>query len=167
MDRQILFSTGECVLGAVLVARSGRGVCAILLGDDARELERDLRARFPQDDLQESTTELAPLLTNVRIFLKAPRTGLDVPLDLRGTDLEQRVWQALREIPPGTTQTYSDVARSLDGAASAKEVGEACAANPLAVAVPCHRVLRKDGSLGGYRWGLRRKRALLERERAA
>ena len=138
MDRQILFSAGECVLGTVLVARSERGVCAILLGDDARELERDLRARFPHDDLHESTTELAPLLANVRIFLKTPRTGLDVPLDLRGTDLEQRVWQALREIPPGTTETYSD-----------------------------HRVLRKGGSLGGYRWGLRRKRTLLERERAA
>ncbi len=167
MDRQILFSAGECVLGTVLVARSERGVCAILLGDDARELERDLRARLPHDDLQESTTELAPLLTNVRIFLEAPRTGLEVPLDLRGSELEQRVWNALREIPPGTTQIYSEVARRLGVAATAKEVGEACAANPLAVAVPCHRVLRKNGSLGGYRWGLRRKRALLERERAA
>jgi AraC family transcriptional regulator, regulatory protein of adaptative response / methylated-DNA-[protein]-cysteine methyltransferase len=167
MDRQILFSTGECVLGAVLVARSGRGVCAILLGDDADELERDLRARFPHDDFQESATELGSLLTNVRIFLEAPRNGLDAPLDLHGSELQQRVWSALREIPPGTTETYSDVARRLGGAASAKEVGEACAANPLAVAVPCHRVLRKDGSLGGYRWGLRRKRELLERERAA
>lgn len=167
MNRQILFSTGSCVLGVLLVARSERGVCAILLGDDSKELERDLRARFSHDDLQESTTALARLLTNVRLFLQAPRTGLDVPLDLRGTDLEQRVWNALREIPPGTTATYSDVARRLGGAASAKEVGEACAANPLAVVVPCHRVLRKDGRLGGYRWGLRRKRALLERERAA
>jgi AraC family transcriptional regulator of adaptative response/methylated-DNA-[protein]-cysteine methyltransferase len=100
-------------------------------------------------------------------FLAAPRTSLRLPLDLHGSELQQRVWSALREIPPGTTETYSDVARRLGGTASAKEVGEACAANPLAVAVPCHRVLRKDGSLGGYRWGLRRKRALLERERAA
>jgi AraC family transcriptional regulator, regulatory protein of adaptative response / methylated-DNA-[protein]-cysteine methyltransferase len=167
MDRQIDFSTAECVLGRVLVARSEQGLCAILLGDDAEELERDLRARFPHDDLQKSTTELAPLLTDVRIFLEAPRKGLDTPLDLRGSELEQRVWNALREIPSGTTQTYSDVARRLGVAATAKEVGEACAANPLAVAVPCHRVLRKDGTLGGYRWGLRRKRALLERERAA
>jgi len=166
MDQQILFSTGSCVLGVLLVARSERGVCALLLGDDADKLERDLRARFPHDDLQEAT-ELAPLLTNVGIFLEAPRAGLDTPLDLRGSELEQRVWNALREIPPGTTETYSDVARRLGGAATAKEVGEACAANPLAVAVPCHRVLRKDGGLGGYRWGLRRKRALLERERAA
>ena len=166
MDRQILFSTGECVLGTVLVARSARGVCAILLGDDASMLERDLRGRFPHDDLSESTAELALLLTNVKKLLEAPRTGLDTPLDLRGSELEQRVWNALCEIPPGTTQTYSEVARRLGVAATAKEVGEACAANPLAVVVPCHRVVRKDGSLAGYRWGIRRKRALLERERA-
>jgi AraC family transcriptional regulator of adaptative response/methylated-DNA-[protein]-cysteine methyltransferase len=167
MDRQILFSTGSCLLGVLLVARSERGVCAILLGDDADELERDLRARFSGDDLHESDAELTPLVSKVAAFLAAPGQGLDTPLDLRGSELEQRVWNALREIPPGTTQTYSDVARRLGVAATAKEVGEACAANPLAVAVPCHRVLRKDGSLGGYRWGLRRKRALLERERAA
>src|SRR3954467_778868 len=166
MDRQILFSTGECVLGAVLVARSARGVCAILLGDDPLGLEHDLRQRFPDHDVQNAYIGLEPLLSEVTRFLAAPHTGLRLPLDLRGSELEQRVWNALRKIPPGATETYSDVARRL-GAASAKEVGEACAANPLAVAVPCHRVLRKDGSLGGYRWGLRRKRALLERERAA
>ena len=167
MDQQILFSSGECALGAVLVARSERGVCAILLGDNAEELKRDLRARFPLNDLRESGAELASLVAEVTRFLDAPRTGLRLPLDLHGSELEQRIWTALREIPPGTTETYSDVARRLGGAANAKEVGEACAANPLAVAVPCHRVLRKDGGLGGYRWGLRRKRALLERERAA
>ena len=167
MDQSILFSTGNCVLGVVLVARSEQGVCAILLGDDAEELEHDLRARFSHDELRESGAELAPLVSGVAAFLAHPGLGLDTPLDLRGSELERRVWNALREIPPGTTETYSDVARRIGGAASAKEVGEACAANPLAVAVPCHRVLRKDGSLGGYRWGLRRKRALLERERAA
>jgi AraC family transcriptional regulator, regulatory protein of adaptative response / methylated-DNA-[protein]-cysteine methyltransferase len=167
MDRQILFSTGECVLGAVLVARSERGVCAILLGDDPLDLEHDLRQRFPDHDVQDAYVGLEPLLSEVTSFLAAPHTCLRPPLDLHGSELQQRVWSALREIPPGTTETYSDVARRLGGAASAKEVGEACAANPLAVAVPCHRVLRKDGSLGGYRWGLRRKRALLERERAA
>lgn len=99
--------------------------------------------------------------------LAAPHTRLDLPLDPRGSELEQRVWHALREIPPGATETYSDVARRLGVAASAKEVGEACAANPLAVAIPCHRVVRKDGSLAGYRWGVRRKRALLELERGA
>lgn len=167
MDRQILFSIGECALGRVLVARSERGVCAILLGDDPVELERDLRQRFAGHELQDAYVGLEPLLAEVTRFLAAPRTGLRLPLDLHGSELEQRVWNALREIPPGSTETYSDVARRLGGAANAKEVGEACAANPLAVAVPCHRVLRKDGSLGGYRWGLRHKRALLERERGA
>jgi len=167
MDRQILFSTGECVLGTVLVARSERGVCAILLGDDAQELERDLRQRFPHDEVCNAYVGLESLVAEVARFLDAPRTRLEAPLDLRGSELERRVWNALREIPSGTTETYSDVAQRLGGTATPKEVGEACAANPLAVAVPCHRVLRKDGSLGGYRWGLRRKRALLERERAA
>jgi len=166
MDRQILFSTGECALGTVLVARRERGVCAILLGDDARALERDLRARFPHDEVRNAYVGLETLVEAVARFLAAPGTRLGLPLDLRGSELEQRVWNALCEIPPGTTRTYSEIARRLGGAATAKEVGEACAANPLAVAVPCHRVLRKDGSLGGYRWGLRRKRALLERERA-
>jgi AraC family transcriptional regulator of adaptative response/methylated-DNA-[protein]-cysteine methyltransferase len=167
MDRQILFSTGECVLGTVLVARSDRGICAILLGDDAKALERDLRARFPHDEVCDAYVGLESLVDDVARFLAAPRVRLEVPLDLRGSERDVRVWNALREIPPGTTQTYTDIAGRLGIAATAKEVGEACAANPLAVAVPCHRVVRKDGSLGGYRWGLRRKRALLERERAA
>jgi O-6-methylguanine DNA methyltransferase len=142
-------------------------VCAILLGDDVRELERDLRQRFPHDGVRNAYVGLEPLVSEVVRFLVAPRTRLEVPLDLRGSELELQVWNALRQIPPGTTETYSDVARRLGVVATAKEVGEACAAKPLAVAVPCHRVLRKDGSLGGYRWGLRRKRALLERERGA
>src|SRR5262245_45952094 len=164
MDRQILFSTGESVLGIVLVARSENGVCAILLGEDPQELERDLRARFPHDDVRDAYVGLEPLVSEVARFLAAPHAKLELPLDLRGSDLEQRVWNALREVPPGTTATYSDIALRLGVPATAKEVGEACAANPLAVAVPCHRVLRKDGSLGGYRWGLKRKRALLQRE---
>jgi AraC family transcriptional regulator of adaptative response/methylated-DNA-[protein]-cysteine methyltransferase len=166
MDKQILFSTGQCVLGTVLVARSERGVCAILLGDDPQALERDLRQRFPGHDVCDAYVGLEPLVSEVARFLTAPHTRLELPLDLRGSALAQRVWNALREIPSGTTETYSDVARRLGVETTAKEVGEACAANPLAVAVPCHRVVRKDGSLGGYRWGLRRKRALLERERA-
>ena len=166
MDRQILFSTGESVLGTALVARTERGICAILLGDDPRALERDLRRRFPHDELCDAGARIEPLVSAVTRFLAAPHANLELPLDLRGSDLEQRVWNALREVAPGTTATYSDIALRLGVPATAKEVGEACAANPLAVAVPCHRVLRKDGSLGGYRWGLRRKRALLERERA-
>jgi AraC family transcriptional regulator of adaptative response/methylated-DNA-[protein]-cysteine methyltransferase len=165
MDRQILFSTGQCVLGIVLVARSERGVCAILLGEDAGALRRDLRQRFAEDDLREAKAELEPLVSKVAAFLAAPAIGLDVPLDMRGTAFEQRVWNALREIPPGRTRSYTEVA--LRVSLTAKEVGEACAANPLAVAVPCHRVVRKDGGLAGYRWGVRRKRALLERERTA
>jgi AraC family transcriptional regulator, regulatory protein of adaptative response / methylated-DNA-[protein]-cysteine methyltransferase len=167
MDRQVLFSTGECVLGTVLVARSERGVCAILLGDDPHELERDLRQRFPHDDVADAYVGLEALVSEVARFLAAPRSRLELPLDLRGSELEKRVWNALREIPPGTTETYSDVAHRLGIPATAKEVGEACAANALAVVIPCHRVVRKDGSLAGYRWGVRRKRALLERERAA
>ena len=166
MDRQILFSTGECIFGAVLVARSDRGVCAILLGDDPRALERDLRQRFPEHEVCDAYVGLEPLVSEVVRFLAAPHTRLELALDLRGSALEQRVWNALREIPPGATESYSGVARRLGVETTAKEVGKACAANPLAAAVPCHRVVRKDGSLGGYRWGLRRKRALLERERA-
>lgn len=167
MDRHIVFSTGKCVLGSVLVARSERGVCAILLGDDADELERDVRRRFPQDEVRAAYDVLEALVSEVARFLAAPHARLELPLDLGGSQLEQRVWSALREIPAGRTETYSEVARRLGGAVTAKEVGEACAANPLAVAVPCHRVVRKDGTLSGYRWGVRRKRALLERERAA
>ena len=167
MNGQILFSTGHCIFGLVLVARSENGVCAILLGDDPHELERDLRRRFPHDDVHDAYVGLEPLVSEVARFLAAPLTRLELPLDLRGSALELRIWDALREIPPGTTESYSDVARRIGVAATAKEIGEACAANPLAAAVPCHRVVRKDGGLGGYRWGVRRKRALLERERAA
>jgi AraC family transcriptional regulator of adaptative response/methylated-DNA-[protein]-cysteine methyltransferase len=164
MDQEILFSTGECVLGMVLVARSERGVCAILLGDDAGELRRDLERRFPQCRLREENAELDPLVAKVAGFLEAPAIGLDVPLDVRGSPFELRVWRALQEIPAGSTETYAEVARRIGAPQSAKEVGEACAANVLAAAIPCHRVVRKDGGLGGYRWGVKRKRALLEFE---
>jgi len=165
MDRPILFSTAPCALGIALVATSERGVCAVLLGDDAQRLERDLRQRFPQDSLREAQVELEPVVAEVVRFLAAPRDRLDLPLDLRGSELEQRVWKALREIPPGRTESYGEVARRVS--LTAKDVGAACAANALAVAIPCHRVVRKDGGLAGYRWGVHRKRALLERERAA
>ena len=164
MTEEILYSTGECFLGALLVATSGRGVCAILLRDDTAGLTRELRRQFAQARLRDGGVEGSALLAKVAAFLAAPATGLDVPLDMRGNAFEQRVWQALMEIPVGTTQTYTDVAMRIGAPRSAKEVGEACAANPLAVAVPCHRVIRKDGGRAGYRWGLRRKRALLERE---
>lgn len=164
MNEEILFSTVESALGAVLVASGERGVCAILLGDDAGRLARDLRRQFPRASLRDAGEGLAPLLSKVVSFLEAPATGLDVPLDLQGTAFEQRVWHALREIPAGATETYTEVARRIGAPESAKEVGEACAANVLAVAIPCHRVVRKNGALAGYRWGVARKRALLERE---
>ena len=166
MNQEIVFSTGECVLGVVLVAKGDRGVCAILLGDDADQLTRDLRHRFPQAGLRSARSELEPLIAKVTSFLAAPAMGLDVPLEMRGTTFEQRVWRAVQEIPAGSTESYADVARRLGLPASAKEVGEACAANILAVAIPCHRVVRSDGGLAGYRWGVKRKRALLRREGA-
>jgi AraC family transcriptional regulator of adaptative response/methylated-DNA-[protein]-cysteine methyltransferase len=156
--------TGESVLGTVLVASSERGVCAILLGDSARELARDLRRQFPLARFRDAGPALQPLLEKVAAFLAAPSAGLDVPLDVRGTDFQQRVWQALQEIPAGSTRSYVEVARRLGAPGSAKEVGEACAANALAVVIPCHRVVRSDGGLGGYRGGVKRKRTLLERE---
>jgi AraC family transcriptional regulator of adaptative response/methylated-DNA-[protein]-cysteine methyltransferase len=159
----ILFSIGPCVLGRVLVATSERGVCAILLGDDPGDLERELRQRFPQ---AVGSAGLQPLVAKVAAFVAKPATRLDAPLELRGSEFQLRVWRALQEIPAGATETYGEVASRIGAARAAKEVGEACAANVLAVAIPCHRVLRKDGGLAGYRWGVRRKRALLHLERS-
>lgn len=159
----IHFSTAPCVLGRVLVATSERGICAILLGDDAADLTRELRERFPQAIVREAGAELAE---KVAAFIARPAIGLDAPLDPRGSEFQQRVWRALQEIPAGSTETYGRVAARIGAPGAAKEVGEACAANVLAVAVPCHRVVRNDGGLAGYRWGVRRKRALLLSEGA-
>jgi AraC family transcriptional regulator, regulatory protein of adaptative response / methylated-DNA-[protein]-cysteine methyltransferase len=165
MNELIVFSTGRCALGMALVARSERGLCALLLGDDAAALVRELRQRFPGADLREDAVTLAPQVSDVLAFLDNPASGLQLSLDLRGSEFEQRVWRALQEIPAGSVQTYGEVARRVGVPRSAKEVGEACAANAIAVAIPCHRVVRKDGGLAGYRWGVRRKRALLELEK--
>lgn len=165
MNELILYSTERSALGVVLVAKSDRGLCALLLGDDAAALVHELQERFRGADLRQDDVMLAPLMAAVTAVLKNPTTALDVPLDLRGTEFEQRVWQALRDIPAGSIETYGEIARRLGVPRAAKEVGEACAANAIAVAIPCHRVVRKDGSLAGYRWGVRRKRALLELER--
>jgi AraC family transcriptional regulator of adaptative response/methylated-DNA-[protein]-cysteine methyltransferase len=165
MNELILFSTERCALGVVLVAKSAHGLCALLLGDDAAALVTELQQRFPGADLRQDDVTLAPLLSAVSAFLQKPTNGLDMPLDLRGNEFEQRVWQALRDIPAGSIETYGGIARRLGLPRAAKEVGEACAANAIAVAIPCHRVVRKDGGLAGYRWGVRRKRALLELER--
>jgi AraC family transcriptional regulator of adaptative response/methylated-DNA-[protein]-cysteine methyltransferase len=161
---EIRFAIGECSLGAILVARSDRGVCAILLGDDPEALARDLQERFPRAELIGGDAEFEQLVARVVGFIEAPGLGLDLPLDVQGTAFQQRVWQALREIPAGRTATYREIAGRIGAPGAVRAVAGACAANALAVAIPCHRVVRTDGSLSGYRWGVERKRALLERE---
>ncbi len=163
-DTEMRFAVGECSLGSILVAQSERGVCAILLGDDPEELARDLQDRFPQAHLIGGDAEFERLVAKVVGFVEAPRLGLDLPLDVRGTAFQQRVWQALRQIPTGKTESYADIANRIGAPKSVRAVGQACGANPLAVAIPCHRVVRTDGGLAGYRWGVERKRTLLERE---
>ena len=163
----IRFAIGECSLGSILVARSERGVCAILLGDDPGVLARDLQDRFPRATLIGGDPEFERLVSQVVGFVEAPGIGLDLPLDVRGTAFQQRVWQALREIPAGSTASYTEVARRIGSPTSVRAVAQACASNPLAVAIPCHRVVRTDGGLSGYRWGVERKRALLQREARA
>ena len=162
----IRFAVGECSLGSVLVAASEIGICAIFLGDDPNALVADLQRRFPQADLQGGDRAFETLVSQVIGLVEAPQLGADLPLDIRGTAFQQRVWNALREIPAGTTATYTDVARRIGMAKAVRAVAQACGANPVAVAIPCHRVVRSDGSLSGYRWGVDRKRALLKRESA-
>lgn len=163
-DADIRFAVGECSMGSILVALSHKGVCAILLGDDPDGLTRDLQDRFPRADLIGGDAGFENLIAKVVGFVEAPRIGLDLPLDIRGTAFQQRVWQALREIPAGQTASYTDVARRIGEPKSVRAVAQACGANAIAVAIPCHRVLRNDGALSGYRWGVDRKRALLDKE---
>ena len=166
-DAEIRFAIGQCTLGAILVARSERGVCAILLGDDPEALARDLQDRFTSARLIGGDAEFERWVAKVVGFVEAPGTGLDLPLDVRGTAFQQRVWQALREIPVGATASYRDIAQRIGAPSSMRAVAQACGANALAVAIPCHRVVRHDGALSGYRWGVERKRVLLEREAQA
>jgi AraC family transcriptional regulator, regulatory protein of adaptative response / methylated-DNA-[protein]-cysteine methyltransferase len=163
---EIHFAIGGCSLGSVLVAKSEKGVCAILMGDDPKALARDLQARFPKASLLADHAQLRPLLTKVGRFIEAPAGGLDFPLDARGTPFQRRVWRALGKIPAGSTASYTDIARRIGAPNSVRAVAQACGANAIAVAIPCHRVVRNDGALSGYRWGVGRKRALLEREAA-
>jgi AraC family transcriptional regulator of adaptative response/methylated-DNA-[protein]-cysteine methyltransferase len=166
-DTVIRFAVGECSLGSILVAASDRGVCAIALGADPDALVRDLQDRFPRADLLGGDAGFETLVARVVGLVETPTRGLDLPLDVRGTAFQQRVWQALRAVPPGTTASYSDIARRIGAPAAVRAVAHAVASNPLAVAIPCHRIVRSDGQLAGYRWGIERKRALLEREAAA
>jgi len=163
-DTTIRFAIRECSLGSVLVAASERGVCAIALGDDAGELARDLHKRFPNAQLSGADDDFEKLISRVVELIDEPARGSDLPLDIRGTAFQQRVWQALREIAPGSTATYSGIAGKIGLPKAVRAVARACAANKLAVAIPCHRVVRTDGNLSGYRWGVERKRALLNRE---
>ncbi|HET9836056.1 MAG TPA: methylated-DNA--[protein]-cysteine S-methyltransferase [Rhodanobacteraceae bacterium] len=155
-------------LGLVLVAASARGTCAILLGDNAGALKRDLRERFPAAMLKEDASGLAAMATQISALIESPAAIADPPtLDMRGTPFQRRVWQALRDISAGSTASYAQIAARIGAPRGARAVAQACAANPLAVAIPCHRVVRGDGALSGYRWGVERKRALLRREGCA
>jgi AraC family transcriptional regulator, regulatory protein of adaptative response / methylated-DNA-[protein]-cysteine methyltransferase len=162
---EIRFAVGECSLGSILVAQSAKGVCAILLGDDPDLLARDLQDRFPRANLIGADADFEKLVAKIVGFVEAPALGLDLPLDVRGTAFQQRVWQALRKIPAGSTVSYHTIAQRIGAPKSVRAVAQACAANSIALAIPCHRVVRHDGALSGYRWGVERKRALLERER--
>jgi AraC family transcriptional regulator of adaptative response/methylated-DNA-[protein]-cysteine methyltransferase len=163
----VRFAVGECSLGSVLVAATDKGVCAILLGDDPDALVRELQDRFPEAQLAGGDRAFERLVARVVGHVDDPSIRADLPLDIRGTAFQQRVWQALRRIPAGRTATYTELARRIGRPTAVRAVARACAANTLAVAIPCHRVVRTDGSLSGYRWGVERKRALLEREAAS
>jgi AraC family transcriptional regulator of adaptative response/methylated-DNA-[protein]-cysteine methyltransferase len=163
-DAEIRFATGKCSLGAILVAATEKGVAAILMGDGPAALVRDLENRFPRAKLVDGDKNFKAIVAKVIEHVEAPGMSLALPLDVRGTAFQHRVWAALRAIPPGTTATYAEIARRIGAPKAVRAVAGACAANPLAVAIPCHRVVRSDGGLSGYRWGVARKRALLDKE---
>jgi O-6-methylguanine DNA methyltransferase len=160
----IAFAVGTCALGELLVARSAAGVCAVLLGEEEDALEADLAARFPNARLVRNERLVADDLATLIHFVDHPDRGPDLPLDLRGTPFQRRVWEALRAIPAGRVLTYAELAGRIGEPRAVRAVAAACAANPVALAIPCHRVVRSDGSLAGYRWGVERKRALLRKE---
>jgi AraC family transcriptional regulator, regulatory protein of adaptative response / methylated-DNA-[protein]-cysteine methyltransferase len=161
------YGYGDTALGAIVVAESGRCVVALFIGDDRTKLLRDLKDAFPEAEFALDETGLAQTIAKAVALVDAPHLGTDLPLDLRGWPVEVAVWQALRAIPAGGTRTYGAIAQSLPITATAQDVGAACAANRIAVAVPCHRVVKSDGSISGYRWGVQRKRRLINMEGAA
>jgi AraC family transcriptional regulator of adaptative response/methylated-DNA-[protein]-cysteine methyltransferase len=163
-NEEIIFALGQTTLGAILVASSKKGVVAILLGDDPDKLLRELQDRFPKAKLIGADKEYQKLVARVVGFIEVPNQGLDLPLDIRGTAFQQRVWRALQQIPAGTTVSYAEIAKKIGSPKSQRAVAKACAANNIAVAIPCHRVVRTDGSLSGYAWGIDRKRDLIDRE---
>lgn len=163
----VRFAVGRCSLGDILVAATDKGVCAILLGDDPDALVRDLQDRFPNAELIGADASFEATVAQVVGLVDAPTHGVELPLDIRGTAFQQQVWDALRRIPPGRTVSYAELAAAVGRPSAVRAVAQACASNALAVAIPCHRVVRSDGSLSGYRWGVERKRELLAREREA
>ena len=163
----ISYATGECALGQVLVASSADGVCAILLGSDAKELESDLASRFPRATLVANEVVVRDDLAKVVRYVEKPTNGLDLTLDMRGTPLQRRIWEKIQTISVGRTVSYSELARWISPLLSPRVVAAACAANPNALAIPCHRVVRANGDLAGYRWGIERKRELLKKEASA
>ncbi len=165
-DEEIRFAVGQSSLGAILVASSTKGVASILIGDDPNALAEDLQDRFPKARLVGGDENYEKLVARAVGLVEVPNLGLDLPLDIRGTAFQQRVWQALREIPAGRTASYSEVAERIGSPGSVRAVAGACAANNIAIAIPCHRVVRNDGALSGYAWGVERKRSLLEKEAA-
>lgn len=160
----IRFAVGQCSLGAILVAQSQRGICAIFLGDDPDVLVRELQDRFPKAQLIGGDVDFEQLMAQVVGFVEAPSVGLNLPLDVQGTAFQERVWQALTQIPPGETVNYTEIAERIGMPKAVRAVAGACGANKIAVAIPCHRVVRRDGGIAGYRWGVDRKRELLRRE---
>lgn len=166
-DIEVWFAVGKCSLGDILVAESERGICAILLGDDPDALVKSLQDSFPHALLRGNDPAFEQRVATIVGFVDAPETGLTLPLDIRGTAFQQRVWQALREIPLGATVSYADIAQKMGSPKAVRAVAGACAANVLAVAIPCHRVVKSDGQLSGYRWGVERKRTLLAQEQQA
>ena len=161
------YGTSPCTLGEVLAARSTEGVCAVLIGDTVEELEADLAALFPGSAILRNELSVQEDLAKLVRFMEKPAAGLHLTIDMRGTPFQRRVWQKLRTIPVGRTVTYSELAKRIGPPASPRAIGSACAANPVAIAIPCHRVVRSDGGFAGYRWGIERKRALIRKEATA
>lgn len=166
LNTRIAYSLNHCSLGAILVAESPRGLCAILLGDEPEELLRDLRTRFPNAEPVGDDPAFLQRMAQIVSFVEAPTLSLDLPLDIQGTVFQKQVWQVLQAIPPGTTISYTELAKRVGSPNATRAVASACGANSLAVAIPCHRVISQSGALTGYRWGLERKRKLLEKESA-
>ncbi len=166
-ETRIQFAVAHCWLGVILVAGTKIGICALLLGDDPQVLIDDLQTRFPNSDLVGGDDRFDQVVATVIELVSSPMQKWSLPLDIRGTAFQHRVWEALRQIPPGSTASYTEIAHRIGQPTAVRAVGHACAANAMAVAIPCHRVVRSDGSLSGYRWGIERKSELLRREREA